>query len=121
MSLLEVAIALTIALMGALGLNLAWSQSLMLEQQLAQARVARSEALAMLYQWQQTPQPKTFQQQQLRFNSQLIGNNAYSWQLEFNSLAGKAQWLGVWAPQPQINTITSAPPVSCQQVGLILE
>lgn len=121
MSLFEVVVALSIALMGALGLNLAWSQSLVLEQQLAQARAARSEALALLYQWQQAPQPETFHQQQLHFTSQAMGNNAYSWQLEFHSLAGKAQWHGVWAPQPQINITSSAPPVSCQQVGLILE
>ncbi|MCO4321674.1 type IV pilus modification PilV family protein [Aliidiomarina quisquiliarum] len=114
MSLLEVVVAMSIALMGALGLNLAWSQSLVLEQQLVQARAARSEALALLYQWQQAPQPTMWQQQQLRFHSQAKGNNVYSWQLEFHSLAGKAKWHGIWAPRPQIHITNTTPPVSCR-------
>lgn len=97
MSLLEVVLAMSIALSGALGLNLAWSQSFVFEQQLAQAREARSQALSMLYQWQQNPTATDIANGNVRLSSQALNENAYAWQLEFSSLTGTVQWQGVWA------------------------
>lgn len=114
MSLLEVAIALSIAVTGALGLNLAWSQSLRLEQQLHQARIARSEALTVLYQWQQAPQLSVPVPAQVEFYSQQLSGHSYGWQLAFNGFTGTVRWQGVWLALPVINVANSPAPESCE-------
>jgi|SRR5690554_795676 len=114
MTLIEVAVALSIAVTGALGLNLAWSQSLLLEQQLQQARIARSEALTVLYQWQQAPQLEVPVPDHVEFYSQHLSGHSYGWQLAFNGLTGTVRWHGVWLVLPVIDVHNSPAPESCE-------
>ncbi len=121
MSLIEVTLAMSLALSGALGLNLAWSQSLLLEQQLVHARAAQSEALMLLYTWQQAPDVIPFAQL-ASLSSQQQEGHGYNWQLEFKGLTGQVHWHGVWAPQAIIKPTIGNPVNICtERVGVILE